>query len=115
MIQNMTPEQRAAALAQAKIARQQKQAEREANKAWLKTHYLDMSLWQSLASKYKVRMPMEGEATTVSTIRKYLKKASISVEQWNDHYTSMKYFVQNNPNWSAQATLGLILELKEDL
>lgn len=110
----MTAEQRAEALAKAQIARQAKKAEREENKKHLKMDYLDMNSWMALASKYKIRMPLEGVPVSVSVIRKYLKKAEVPVEVWNLSYTSMKYFVENNSKWTAQAVVGLILELKNE-
>lgn len=107
-----TPEQQQANIIKAKAARQAKKVEREANLQRLKTNYLDMPHWQHLASLYKVRMPMAGVAVSAKEIRKALKKCNVSVDTFNEHYTSMTYFVQNNPLWTAQAVTGLVLELK---
>jgi hypothetical protein len=54
----------------------------------------------------------QDEGVSVKILRKYLKKAGVEVEKFNEHYTSMKYFVENNPTWSAYAAAGIILELK---
>jgi hypothetical protein len=100
-------------LKQAQAARMAKAAERDANAHLLKTDYLDATNWVALASKYKVRMPHQNEKASVKGIRKYLKKAGVGVEEWNDAYTGMKYFVDNNPRWTAYGVAGLVLEMKE--
>jgi hypothetical protein len=110
----LTTEQRAAALEKAKLVREENKLQRERNKETLKMSYLDSNNWATLASLYKIRMPLDGLPASVPVIRKYLKKAELSVDTWNEHYTSMKYFVQNNPKWTAQAVVGLILELKHE-
>lgn len=112
---SITSEQREEYLAKAREARAAKAAYKEATKHLLKQNYLDKGHWAALASEYGVRMPSNDEAVDVSCIRKYLKKCGIEVEVWNQHYTSMKYFVQNNPTWTKYAVAGLILEMKEDL
>lgn len=107
-----TPEQQQANLIKSLEARQAKKLEREVNLQRLKTEYLDMPHWQQLASLSKVRMPMTGVAVSLKEIRKALKKCNVSVDTFNEHYTSMKYFVENNPLWTAQAVTGLVLEIK---
>ena len=111
--QSLTHDDRVALLVSARLAKEAKSAVREANKLILKMDYLDSSHWQSLATLYKIRMPMEGEAASINIIRKYLNRANVSSETFNEHYTSAKYFVTNNPLWTAYATAGIILELKE--
>lgn len=112
---SLTQEQKDNLLAQAKAARLAKAAEREANAHLLKTEYLDSNNWATLASKYKIRMPHQNEKASVKGIRKYLKKARIDVQAWNDAYTSMSHFVDNNPRWTAYAVAGLILEMKSSM
>ena len=109
-----TPEQRQTNLIKAQSARQAKKLEREANLQRLKTNYLDMPHWQQLASQYNVRMPMVGVPANAKEIRKALKKCGVDIDTFNEHYTSIKYFTENNPLWSAQAVTGLILELKHE-
>lgn len=109
-----TPEQRQTNLIKAQAARQAKSIEREKNLDWLKTDYFDMPHWQQLASQYNVRMPMAGVPANAKEIRKALKKCNVSIDKFNEHYTSIKYFTENNPLWSAQAVTGLILELKHE-
>lgn len=98
-------------LKQAQAARIAKAAERDANAHLLKTNYLDAANWVALASKYKVRMPHQNEKASVKGIRKYLKKAGVVVEEWNDAYTSAGYFVEKNPTWTLYAAVGLMLEI----
>lgn len=112
---SLTDEQKEALLAQARVARTQKVAEREANKHLLKLDYLDKPHWAILASKYKLRMPNEADKSSVSGIRKALKKLGIDVQVWNEHYTGMTYFVENNPRVTAYAASGLCLEIKEEM
>lgn len=110
---SLTDEQKAQLLVDAQAARKAKAAERDANAHLLKTEYLDSNHWATLASKYKIRMPHQNEKASVKVIRKYLKKAAVDVETFNEHYTGMKYFVENNPRWTAYAVAGLVLEIKE--
>lgn len=111
----MTPEQRAENLKKAHAARIANKQQREANKHLLKLEYLDSSHWAALATKYKIRMPNNEEAVTVSVLRKYLNKLNIPFEVWNDRYTSIKYFVENNSKWTKYAAAGLVLEIKDEL
>jgi hypothetical protein len=112
---SLTDEQRADMLAKAAIARAAAKAQREANKLTLKMTYLDSNHWATLGSRFGVRMPLSGTASSQSVIRKYLKLCGVSREVFNEHYTSADYFLSNNKLWSAYATAGLILELKEQL
>lgn len=95
--------------------RQANAEQRKANEHLLKLDYDDMNHWLTLASEYKIRMPVYNEPCSAKLIRKYLNKAKVPVETWNDHYTSMTYFVKHNPTWTAVATTGLILELKQEI
>ena len=110
---SLTQEQKDNLLVQAKAARLAKAAEREANAHLLKTEYLDSNNWATLASKYKIRMPNKLDPTTSKLIRKYMKKLTLDLSVFNEHYNSMTYFISNNPRWSALATVGLLLELKD--
>lgn len=110
---SLTQAEKDALLANARLAAQHKRELREANKHLVKTDYLDAGHWSTLVSRYGVRMPHQDDVTSVKIVRKYLKRCNVSVETFNEHYTSMNYFVENNPRWSAYATAGLVLELKE--
>lgn len=112
---SLTQEQKDNLLVEARMAAKHKRELREANKHLVRTEYLDAGHWSNLASKYGVRMPHQDDATSVKVLRKYLKRCNVSVETFNEHYTSMTYFVKNNPRWSAYATAGIILELKESV
>lgn len=112
---SLTQSEKDTLLANARLAAQHKRELREANKHLVKTEYLDAGHWSNLASKHGVRMPHQDDVTSVKVIRKYLKRCDVSVETFNEHYTSMGYFVKNNPRWSAYASAGVILELKDSL
>lgn len=112
---DITPEERLERLELARLTKLAKKEQREANKHLLKLDYLDKAHWATLATKYKIRMPNEAEPTTVSIIRKYLKRANVPVDEWNAQYSTAKEFVENNPRWSGYAVAGLILEMKEAL
>lgn len=109
---SLSQEQKDALLKQAQAARIANIAERDANAHLLKTEYLDSNHWSSLASKYKIRLPHKNEKASAKSIRKYLKKADVSIDKWNESYTSVSYFLENNPKWTALACAGLIMEMK---
>jgi hypothetical protein len=112
---SQTPEQIAQRLVEARQTAHDNRAFREANKHLYKTEYLDSNNWQSLATKHFVRMPNQDEPVTTKSLRKYLKRCNVSVETFNEHYTSMAYFVKNNSTWTAFAGAGLILEIKDSM
>ncbi len=110
---SLTPEQEQTLLENARAARDENIALREANAHNIKTEYLDEPHWAALASQAKLRMPHKNEPTSSSHIRKYLRKLGVDIEVFNDHYTSIKHFLANNPRWSAYATAGIVLELAQ--
>ena len=111
---SLSQEQKDALLKQAQAARIANITERDANAHLLKTEYLDSNHWASLASEYKIRMPHRAVGLSSKIVRKYLKKCGISIELFNEHYTSTSYFISNNPKYTAFAFIGLLLELKEE-
>ena len=112
---SLTPETLQANLDAARKASAEKILVREANKHLYKTTSLDTGHWHMLASKHSVRMPHADEPVTMKSLRKYLKRCNVLVETFNEHYTSMSYFLQNNSTWTAFGAAGLILELKEGM
>lgn len=110
---SLSQEQKDALLKQAQAARIANIAERDANAHLLKTEYLDEPLWHTLASEYKIRLPHMNEKASAKSIRKYLKKADVSIDKWNESYTSVSYFLENNPKWTTLGVAGLIMEMKE--
>lgn len=111
----LTPEQRAEALAKAQQARADKAAFNKANEHKYKLDYADANHWATLASKHKVRMPAYNEPCTRKGMRKMLGKVGVSNEVWKDHYTSIDYFIEHNPKWTLMAATGLMLEIKEGM
>jgi hypothetical protein len=110
-----TPEQRTENMEKARIARAEQAAQNKANEHLLKLEYMDSNHWQELASKYKVRMPPYNEPCTAKGMRKYMKRVGITNDQWKEHYTSMEYFMANNPRFTLLACAGLMLEMREGL
>ena len=111
---SLSDEDKAALIAKMHKARADKAAFRLENSATLKTDYLDSNHWATLASDMGIRMPSNLDPASSKVIRKYCKKANVSIEQFNEHYTSMSYFCENNPKWTAYAVAGLILEIAND-
>jgi len=111
---NRTPEQIKESLRLAHIASAKKSVDRANNIHNLKLEYLDSNYWSGLASKYGVRMPNNADKVTAGLITKYLRRIGVSRETFDNHYTNSSYFIKHNPEWSAYAFVGLLLELKEE-
>lgn len=109
----MTPEQRAENIAKAQEARLATAAFNKANEHKYKMSYMDATLWQELASKRKLRMPVYNEPATARGIRKYMRKLDIDNDTFKEHFTSVDYFLDNNPTWTLWGVVGLLLEMKE--
>lgn len=110
---SLTQKQKDSLLVLAHEARTAKAQKIQDNKHLLKLSYLDIAHWATLATKYKIRMPCSEEANNVPNIRKYLKRAGVSIEVWDKHYTSTSYFVKHNLTWTKYAVAGLVLEIKD--
>lgn len=113
-LMNMTQEEREISLAKAREARKIKQKERENNIHNLKDDYLDCNYWRDLASEYGVRMPNMYDPPSVKIFNRIRKKLDISLEEWNNSYTSFNYFCKHNPRYSMFAMAGLLLELAKE-
>lgn len=111
----MTEEQRAEALEKARLARIATAEYNKANEHKYKLEYMDSNHWAELGSKYKVRMPVYNEPASAKGIRKMMRKVGIDNDTFKEHYTSVEYFLQNNPRWTLAAVTGLLLELKEGM
>jgi hypothetical protein len=114
-LKRATPEELAAMREAGRIARAEKAAFNKANEHLYKLDYMDSNHWQELASKHKIRMPVYNEPATAKGIRKYMRKVGIDNDTWKDHYTSVEYFVNNNPKWTLYGAVGLMLELREGM
>lgn len=108
-----TPEEIKAALELAHKASADKKAFNLANEHKYKLDYMDSNHWSELASKYKVRMPAYNEPCTPKGLRKYMKRTGVSNDVWKEHYTSIDYFIDNNPKFVLYAAVGLMLEIKD--
>lgn len=79
----------------------------------LKLSYEDENCWTELAKEANVRLPLRNvPATEVKYVRKLLKRLNIDQKEWLDveGYSSLKQFGLNNPEWTARAHCGLVLE-----
>lgn len=111
----MTDEQRAENIAKAQSARQERAAQNKLNEHLYKLDYLDTPRWAELGSKYKVRFPVHNEPCTPKGVRKMMRKVGISNDVFKEHYTSVEYFIENNPKWTLAALTGLLLEIREEM
>jgi len=115
MFGQMTQEEREASLEKARLARIATAEYNKANEYKYKLEYMDSNHWAELGSKYKVRMPAYNEPCTPKGFRKYMKRTGVSNETWKEHYTSMDYFMENNPEWVLYGAVGLMLEIREGM
>lgn len=110
------PEKQKALLEKARLARVAKAAARVGNPLGLKLEYADETHWADLATKHGVkRMPSKEDQVDAPTLRKFIGKLDIPYEAFYERFTSVKYFVDNNPKWTKYAAVGMLLELKEEL
>ena len=110
-ITSMTQEQRLEALVKAKAARAANLKFAEDNKHKYKLDYLDEMYWANLATANGIRMPSKISPANPKVINKYIRKTGVGIDKFKEHYTSVKYFLENNPTWTEYAVAGLILEL----
>ena len=114
-IGTMTQEERQIALQKAHESRVAKAAHNKANEHLYKLDYLDAPRWAELGSKYKVRFPAHNEPCTPKGVRKMMRRVGIDNDTFKAHYTSVEYFIENNPKWTLAALTGMLLELKEGM
>lgn len=113
---HLSPEQRAEALIKGRAAKLAKAAARVGNPLGLKLEYADEAHWDELARKHSIgRMPSKLDQVDATMIRAWVKKLDLTFDQFNEHFTGVKYFVDHNPTWTKYATAGVMLELKESL
>ena len=76
----------------------------------------DQTLWESLASEYKIRLPSWGDKANVSLLHKMFKKLRIDQKLFLEYHatSSLKKYLNLNTDWPARAIGGLILEWKHN-
>lgn len=115
-LRNMSQEERERVLAMARQTKLDKAAARVGNPLGLKLSYADEGHWDDLARKHGIkRMPSKEDQVDTAVVRKFMHKLDISNEVFQEHFTSVKYFVEKNPKWTKYAAAGVLLELKESL
>lgn len=112
---DMTEVQRAESLEKARLARIATAEYNKANEHKYKLDYMDSNYWAELGSKYKVRFPASNAPADAKGIRKMMRKTGIDNDTFKEHYTSVEYFIRNNPRWTLAAVTGLLLEIKEGM
>lgn len=113
---SMSPEQRKAAQEKGRQARLAKAAARVGNPLGLKLEYADANHWDELARKHNIkRMPSKEDQVDASMLRSWIGKLGLTFEEFNERFTGVKYFVDNNPKWTKYAAAGVMLELKDEL
>lgn len=115
MIANMTPEQLAAALDKARIARSEKTSAWKASAHLLKSDFSYSAYLHKLASKYGVRMPgAHVPGTEFKAIRKAARKLGIDPSEIRDTFGGdVKHIHAMNPTWPAFAIIGMLLEMAD--
>lgn len=108
-----TPEERKENILKAKTAQVAKYTAYKENEHLLKLDWIDAPLWDELSTKYKVRLPHYNEPCTLPRMRVYLKRSKIGEPIFKEHYTSLHYFLENNPKVPLVAFIGMVLELRE--
>ena len=81
----------------------------------MKTDYLDMDVWEALARQRHIRLPQHNTVLTTGRMEQLLSLVGASIAWYRDWsgFTSLKAFIKANPEWSARAFAGLVLESSE--
>lgn len=114
-LKQLSAEEMAVMRAKGAAAKAEKAAFNKSEEWKYKLEYLDSGHWSDLGTKYKVRFPSSNVPADVKGIRKMMRKTGIDNDTFKEHYTSVEYFVKNNPRWTLAAVTGLLLELKEEV
>lgn len=113
-LSSKTPEELAEMREKGRLAREQKKVDGE----HLRKEYLDLEHWRSLASKHGVRLPADYyPASDVKYVKRVLKKCGVDVKDFLEStgLTNLKDFSILNPDFNAQAYVGLALEYVEEV
>lgn len=99
------------------IYKEQAQASRLAKKQWaeenLKLTYEDSPLWRELASKYNTRLPSYVHPNSSSKyLKRMLSHLGVDSKEYLDAcgVTTFKQLAEMNPEYTAMAEVGLLLE-----
>ena len=82
----------------------------------LKQDWLDAPHWQRLLSKHGFRSPPHYMALSTKGIRRYLKRAGVSVNTFHEMtgFASIAQFITANPTLPLWAFFGQLVEMKQE-
>lgn len=109
----LTKEQRENALL---LRKQVKEEKEKYAREFLKTEYMDMSHWESLASGKGFRLALWYlPCSELKYARKLMRYLGVDSRWWKDHNgCSLEAWARMNPTWTARAMQGIILESFEN-
>ena len=78
----------------------------------VRTDYADMGDWESLARRHHIRLPQHNTPLTTGRMERLLLLTGKSIGWYRDWsgFRSLKGFIEANPEWSARAFAGLLIE-----
>ena len=74
-----------------------------------------MDVWEALARQRHMRLPQHKTPLTTGRMIRLFKAVKVDIswyQQWSG-FRSLKGFIEANPEWSARAFAGLLLESSE--
>lgn len=107
-LSELTPEQRAQFLEQARAAKEEKKKAGQS----LRQDWADVKLWEWLRAKAKVKAPPYYiPATETKYVSRTLRKIEKDMDWWKEHFCkNVSQWCEWNPNVPAFVLQGLILE-----
>src|SRR5512146_2844153 len=108
LLQEMTPEQQAAAVAK-------RNATKAANRARLRSHFLDEGYWERIADEAGIKLPPYGVPCTPGKMAKWLGILGIPVEAFLYWLNGKRLaeWIALNPTWPLKAMVGITLEHRD--
>lgn len=82
----------------------------------MRNDYLDMGYWEHLARKRHIRLPRHASPLKRGLMERYLALCGVTISAYRawSGFRTLKQFIEANPEWSARAFVGLLLELSEE-
>ena len=78
----------------------------------VRTDYADMCDWETLAKARRIRLHQRNTPLTTGRMERLLLLTGKSIGWYRDWsgFRTLKQFIESNPEWSARAFAGLLLE-----